>query len=101
MASGSLKAFQELKDRRFSLDLPEGQRLELVLDEMVIHPRVSESFEAYSLFFKGEGHGLMPQGTYTMHHQDLGTLFMFLVPKTVEGKAVVYEAVFNQATEKV
>ena len=36
--------------------------------------------EPFSLLFKVDGHGDLPQKTYRIHHETLGELMLFLVP---------------------
>ena len=51
--------------------------------------------ERFSLFFTGPTDILLPQQTYSLEHEQLGTLDIFLVPVVNKEKGLRYEAVFN------
>jgi len=51
--------------------------------------------ERFSLFFKGPGKPLLPQSTYSLSHEGMGTIDIFLVPIGLDGDGLRYEAVFN------
>src|SRR5688572_17993424 len=50
--------------------------------------------ERFSLFFSGPADLQLPQQTYELEHEQLGSLDIFLVP-IAQGEQVHYEAVFN------
>jgi hypothetical protein len=58
----------------------------------------STHYAPFSLEFTAVGEP-MPQGTYVLAHEVLGTHDVFLVPVSREGDAIRYEAVFNVAKE--
>lgn len=51
--------------------------------------------DAYALEFLGPASPVVSQGTYTMTHEGLGELPIFIVPVGRNRNGVVYEAVFN------
>jgi hypothetical protein len=51
--------------------------------------------ERFSLFFNGPGDLQLPQRTYELEHEQLGTLHIFLVTVAQDERGFVYEAVFN------
>lgn len=53
----------------------------------------------FSLFFRGDKKFMLPQGTYQMKHERLGTMMLFVVPTSVEDDGFRYEAVFNLLKE--
>lgn len=58
----------------------------------------STHYAPFSLEFTAAGEPL-PQATYSLAHDALGTYDIFLVPLAREGDATRYEAVFNVAKE--
>jgi hypothetical protein len=51
--------------------------------------------ERFSLFFTGPADILLPQRSYTLEHEQLGMLDIFLVPVARTEENLRYEAVFN------
>ena len=49
----------------------------------------------FSLFFTGPAAPFLPQKTYRLHHEQLGTLEIFLVPVGKFADGFQYEAVFT------
>jgi uncharacterized protein DUF6916 len=59
------------------------------------HPQQSEQkTNCFSLRFQGSGEAL-PQGTYTLHHDAIGSFPLFIVPGRSETGASTYTAIFN------
>ncbi len=56
----------------------------------------SEAQEQYSLIFRGDGEHYLPQMTYDLAHEKLGTVTLFLVPIRKAANGYCYEAVFNR-----
>ena len=62
--------------------------------------RASGGFEAYSVFFHGPATHVLNQGTYTLGHERLDALSLFIVPITgSNAERIVYEACFNQRAQ--
>jgi hypothetical protein len=53
--------------------------------------------ERFSIFFAGPPDMLLPQHLYTVEHEQMGTLDIFIVPIGRDASGVRYEAVFNFA----
>jgi hypothetical protein len=50
----------------------------------------------FSLLFLASGGEFVPQGTFSVRHEELGELAIFLVPLgPQDGGGMVYEAVFS------
>ena len=65
----------------------------------VTEPTETASQIYFSLFFRGDKNLKLPQGTYQMTHERLGTVFLFIVPTALEEDGFRYEAVFNFLNE--
>jgi hypothetical protein len=52
--------------------------------------------ERFSLIFRGPLQPFLPQGTFRMEHDKMGTLDLFLVPIGKEEDGFRYQAVFNR-----
>ena len=69
--------------------------LDLVLDRIAEWGSSPQRPCAFSLYFRTDSEGVLPQRTYDLTHPELGELSIFLVPVNEPGKGVLYEAVFN------
>ena len=58
-------------------------------------PGEAEGMERFSIFFTGPAKPFLLQQTYSLSHEGLGTMEIFLVPIGVDGDGFRYEAVFN------
>jgi hypothetical protein len=56
----------------------------------------SDAQEQYSLIFRGDNQHYLPQMTYDLQHEKLGTVMIFLVPVRKDTNGYYYEAVFNR-----
>ncbi len=54
-----------------------------------------KGMERFSLFFNGPGDLQLPQHTYELEHDQLGSLHIFLVTVAQDERGFLYEAVFN------
>lgn len=76
----------------FRVAVEGGEPLLLTLDEVRPHGVGHDlRAEPFTLVFSGPHDRLAPQATLTLHHDELGSFALFLVPVEVG----VYEAVFN------
>jgi hypothetical protein len=73
-----------------------GEPVDLILTACEPSPHAAGR-EAFSLIFHAPGPGHLPQQTFTLAHEALGAVDLFLVPLGPEGQAMVYEAVINAA----
>ncbi|HZW26297.1 MAG TPA: hypothetical protein VFF26_12505 [Gallionella sp.] len=59
------------------------------------YSRNGQTRPPFSLIFSGPAGISFQQGTYTLDHDELGELHIFLVPVGIEQDSVQLEAVFN------
>jgi hypothetical protein len=63
----------------------------------VIEERSAGGIERFSLFFHGPPDCLLPQDTYSFHHDILGDVTIFIVPIVGSNdERIIYEACFNR-----
>lgn len=68
--------------------------LELIeVDGLSTDPGNEDSF---SLIFVAPGHEYLPQATYTLEHDVMGSLPIFLVPVQQDARGIHYQAIFNR-----
>ncbi|MGR9087924.1 MAG: DUF6916 family protein [Gammaproteobacteria bacterium] len=81
---------------RFRVDIAESGEMELQLYEVSGFSRQKETGrEAYSLLFSGPMNPVLQQGIFTIRHNAMGLLDIFLVPIGPDSKGMRYEAIFN------
>jgi hypothetical protein len=56
--------------------------------------------ERFSLFFEGPAEAFLPQNTYALEHEVMGTHELFMVPVARNERGVRYEVVFNYFKER-
>ena len=82
------------------LELPEPVELELVeVKGRPSGPDEQQGMERFSVFFRGPGHIRLNQHTFTLAHERMGELHLFLVPVARDERGFLYEAVFNYFKE--
>ena len=82
----------------FRIHLGGEARVEAVLQAVkLLEPHPGPRAQPFSLFFRAPGQPVLRQAIYTMEHEGMGTLDIFLVPIGPDPKAggMLYEAVFN------
>lgn len=82
----------------FRLDLGAEGSVDLELVEVkgyLKNPGDQDGMERFSLFFNGPGKPRLPQSTYSLSHDGMGTVDIFVVPIGPVGDGFRYEAVFN------
>jgi len=52
---------------------------------------------SFSLLFRAPAEHRLPQGTYAMHHPEIGALDIFMVPIRADKDGFYLEAIFNRA----
>lgn len=85
-------------DQSFSLQGPDGETRELELAEArtMGSPPKGDKRHAFSLVFRCDDPEPLPQQIYTVEHEELGALELFLVPVGPDGDDEMrYEAVFT------
>ena len=70
--------------------------LELELIEITGGGRALANSYSFSLIFRGGLHFRLEQHIFTLEHDELGTLDIFLVPIKHDAEGFYYEAVFNR-----
>jgi len=89
------ETFREHLNSKFRVEVG-GQRAELELVEVAGDksglPKL-EGVERFSIYLLGPGP--LPQSIYSLEHEHLGTLEIFIVPIAREGDRTRYEAVFS------
>lgn len=75
-----------------------AEPFELELIE-ITEPTVTASQTFFSLFFLGDKNFMLPQGAYSIKHEQLGAVTLFIVPTALEAEGFKYEAVFNLLNE--
>jgi hypothetical protein len=101
-ASLNEEEFSKHVNTLFSINLDDESSVDLELVEVkgyVLRPGDAKGMERFSVFFKGPK-PLLPQSTYSLSHEEMGTIDIFLVPIGVDGDGFRYEAVFNYFKEK-
>jgi hypothetical protein len=88
------EAFDENLNTKFRIPFESGETAELELDEVVETMR-APGRQQFSVFFRGPLEYLLPQGTYHLDHEKMGTVSIFIVPVGREQDGFRYEAVFN------
>jgi Domain of unknown function (DUF6916) len=92
--------FSQLLGQSFRVHLPEApdSTLHLTMSEVTVAsaPGMEESSrQPFSLLFRGPPEPLLVQQVYTLEHEQLGELEIFLVPLGPQQDALLYEAVFS------
>ena len=86
--------FERALETVFHVQLAPSRTVDVTLVEVRCtdrHPR----WESFALLFTA-GDAAFPQATYPVHHGELGSFPLFLVPVSTDGDGCRYEAVFNR-----
>jgi len=86
--------FEPYVGTSFSVRIGETS-LDLILERIAELGSSPQRPRSFSLYFRLDAQGVLPQQTYELTHPALGDLAIFLVPIAEPGKGVLYEAVFN------
>ncbi len=87
--------FEPHLNTTFELLRGEGEPLELELVEITGGEGAFANSYSFSLVFRGGPHFTLQQHIFTLEHDRLGTLDLFLVPIGRDPGGFRYEAVFN------
>jgi hypothetical protein len=80
----------------FRIDLGGASPLGVELYEIARHEQhPGPRQQPFSAYFRGPYSPILPQRIYTLEHDRLGTLEIFLVPIGPDAQGMRYEAVFN------
>jgi hypothetical protein len=91
-------SFEAHQGSPFRIDFGGEAPLDMVLQEIkLLEPHPGARPQPFSVFFRGPGRPILPQRTYKVHHDEMGTLEIFVVPVGPDPHlgGMVYEAVFN------
>ena len=81
---------------KFRISVEPEKIVELELVEVQAHGDVAGQTERFSAMFRGPLDLFLPQSTYLMEHEQLGSVEIFIVPISKNGEGIYYEAVFNR-----
>ncbi|MCA1567462.1 MAG: hypothetical protein LC803_17795 [Acidobacteria bacterium] len=81
---------------KFRIGVETEKIVELELVEVQAHGDLPGQTERFSALFRGALHLFLPQGTYRMQHEQLGSVEIFIVPIRKDAEGIYYEAVFNR-----
>jgi hypothetical protein len=90
--------FSKHLNTTFRLQTDGEEALDLKLTEVKAYlpsPHEQQGMERFSAFFQGPVDRQLPQNTYTLNHESMGTFDIFLVPIDQNQQGITYEAVFN------
>ena len=89
--------FAGLEGQTYHLCPETASALGLVLIEALLLPsRQGQSGrQPFSLMFRGPRQPWLPQGTYPIRHQELGTFDLFVVPLGPDEHGMRYQAIFS------
>jgi hypothetical protein len=89
------RIFTECLHDTFTLIAPGGETCPLELIEVAEKPAAPGNEQFSIVFRETEGHRA-PQGIYTLEHERLGRIELFLVPVDEGSGRIALEAVFNR-----
>ena len=89
------RLFAENLNTKFSVRVDANKTVELELTEMTESNSVP-NYEQFALAFRGPADVYLPQQIYSLVHQRLGTMSIFLVPVGRDERGFEYEAIFNR-----
>jgi hypothetical protein len=100
-ADFTAETFEPHVGERFRIAAEEGEMIELELEEVTAgHDEATRSASAaglrppFSIVVKGPFDPLLPQKTYSLEHEELGSFDLFIVPIGRDPSGTQYEAVF-------
>lgn len=95
MRNDALSAFQKVAGTKFEVILASGN-VQLVLSKVTDHGS-TPAHEQFSLMLLGPGDKFLPQQIYSLRHEILGELELFLVPVGQKSDgSYQYEIIFNR-----
>ena len=82
-------------EKDFQLSSAEGHKFQVQLVEVTEMPGTPSNRKPFSVVFLGPGEPVLPQCIYTLEHEKIGPLDLFLVPLGPFRDGMKYEAVFT------
>ena len=92
-------SFEPHQNTLFRLAQEDAPALDLELIEVTDKTPAGFEGEQFSLLFKGASDAPLHQQTYTMQHDEMGEVALFLVPVGKQEDGLLYEAFFNRADD--
>jgi hypothetical protein len=92
------KSFAENLNTKFRVRAETPRPVELELVEVKSYnagPNEQHGMVRFSLYLYGPGDVYLPQRTYTLEHERMGELELFVVPVGIDERGYRYEIVFN------
>ncbi|HEX8457831.1 MAG TPA: hypothetical protein VF656_11085 [Pyrinomonadaceae bacterium] len=89
-------SFAAQLNTKFRVEVEPEKAVELELAEVQGHGDVAGQTERFSVYFRGPLELFLPQNTYRMEHDALGSPEIFIVPIRRDDAGFYYEAVFNR-----
>jgi len=93
--------FEPLLNQTFQIHYGNGETLSVTLAEVIAGKNPSSSDESgepyypFSLVFQSDTTSYLPQHTYRIEHEQLGSHDIFIVPLGPNAQGMRYEAVFS------
>jgi Domain of unknown function (DUF6916) len=88
--------FSKHVNTKFRLAGEKGVDLELVAVNCYLsRPDEHTGMERFSIFFIGPSEPFLEQKIYSLEHEQMGAIDLFLVPVAQAERGIRYEAVFN------
>lgn len=105
MALLTEEEFSKHVNTKFRLNVDGPSPIDLELVEVKGYPykdqpNEEKAMERFSVHFYGPGNIYLPQATYTLTHDSMGEIALFLVPLAHTERGFLYEAVFNYFIKK-
>ena len=92
----TIDMFNDKVGQAFMLEQPDAPAIKMTLSEVTALRNYANAPRApFSLIFKTEGVGVLPQKMYELRHAALGLKPFFLVPIGKKDDVVSYQAIFN------
>lgn len=92
----TIASLSEQLNTKLRLTVEPEQIVEVELVEVQTHGDVAGQTERFSAIFRGPLDQFVPQRTYAMEHEELGSFELFIVPIRKDEEGFYYEAVFNR-----
>jgi hypothetical protein len=93
------KSFSEHLNTTFKVDAGGPEPVALRLAE-VNEPSTPPNIELFALVFHGPAASKLPQQTYVVEHEKIGSFSLFLTAIAADGDGISYEAVFHRVRKK-
>ena len=90
--------FSRHLNTKFRVRLVDGSQIDLELVEVkgyLTKAGEQTGMERFSAYFQGPSQPSLPQNTYSLRHDRMGTFEIFIVPIARDDQGVRYEAVYN------